>query len=297
MNSKFQFLKNNKISNPIKKDKKFNSINRKNLNVNKLYIKRQKEKKINKFIKSFKNLKEKELYKLYKKIFTKTDNELNDLPYKDALKYDHRKYFAFYFSLVKNNHLIFFSFLSKFDFNSRIIKMYLFFFNFATFFFVNALFFTDETMGKINTDGGYFNIIYNLPQIIYSSIISSIINEIIKIFSLTESSFIIFRNQLEKGNILKTSTRLKRYLKIKFVIFFILDFILLGCFWIYLSCFSAVYNNTQIHLIKDTLISFAISLITPFVLYLLPGIFRIPSLKNGNRRILYVINNILQFIL
>ena len=110
-------------------------------------------------------------------------------------------------------------------------------------------------------------------------------------------SFIIFRNQLEKGNILKTSTRLKRYLKIKFVIFFILDFILLGCFWIYLSCFSAVYNNTQIHLINDTLISFAISLITPFVLYLLPGIFRIPSLKNGNRRILYVINNILQFIL
>jgi len=114
-----------------------------------LYIKRHKEKKINKFIKSFKNLKEKELYKLYKKIFTKTDNELNDLPYKDALKYDRRKYFAFYFSLVKNNHLICFSFLPKFDFNSRIIKMYLFFFNFATFFFVNALFFTDETMGKL----------------------------------------------------------------------------------------------------------------------------------------------------
>ena len=131
-------------------------------------------------------MKDEELYKLYKKLYTKTDNELNDLTYKNALKFDKRTYFQFYFSLIKCNHVLFFSFLPTFDFNSKIIKMYLFFFNFATFFFVNALFFTDETMGKINTDGGSFNFIYNLPQIIYSSIISSVINAIIKIFSLTE---------------------------------------------------------------------------------------------------------------
>jgi len=42
--------------------------------------------------------------------------------------------------------------------------------------------------------------------------------------------------------------------------------------------FGAVYRNTQIHLLKDTLMGFGISLISPFVIYLFPGIFRIPAL-------------------
>ena len=96
---------------------------------------------------------------------------------------------------------------------------------------------------------------------------------------------------------MKSAPKLKRYFKIKFIIFFILDFILLGCFWIYLSCFSAVYRNTQIHLIKDTLISFGTSFISPFVMYLFPGIFRIPSLKSKKRRCLYEMNKIIQFLL
>ncbi len=162
---------------------------------------------------------------------------------------------------------------------------------------MNALFFTDETMGKINTDKGIFNLIYNLPQIIYSSLISTIIDSIIKILSLTEDSFIEFRNKVKKENLLISASKLKINFKIKFIIFFILNIVLLGFFWTYLSCFSAVYHNTQIYLIKDTLISFGTSLISPFVLYLLPGIFRIPSLKNKNRKIMYRISKILQLLL
>ena len=155
-------------------------------------------------------------------------------------------------------------------------------------------------MGKINTDGGNFNFIYNLPQIIYSSIISTFIYEFIKIFALTENSFIQFRNNAKKKRIFKlfkTASNLKINFKIKFIIFFILDFLLLVFFWIYLSSFSAVYHNTQIHLIKDTLISFGTSLITPFALYLFPGIFRIPALKSNNRIIMYKIYKIIQLLL
>ena len=152
-------------------------------------------------------------------------------------------------------------------------------------------------MGKINTDRGTFNFIYNLPQIIYSSIISSIIDSIIKLLALTEDSFIRFRNQVKKEKLLISASKLKRTFKIKFLLFFIINLILLGCFWIYLSGFGAVYHNTQIYLIKDTLISFGTSLISPFGIYLLPGLFRIPSLKNKNRKIMYRINKIFQFLL
>ncbi len=244
----------------------------------------------------FNGLNKQELNELHKKIYTKTDNELNHLSYVKALKYDKRTFFTYYVSLIKSKHLLFFSFHPKFDFNARIIKIYLFFFNFTTFFFVNALFFTDETMGKINKDGGSFNFIYNLPQIIYSNLISSVINEIIKFLALTENSFIEYRKKAKKENITTLASDLARNLKIKFVVFFILDLIVLVIFWFYLSCFSAVYKNTQIHLIKDTLISFGTSFISPFAIYLLPGIFRIPSLKNQNRKILYGINQVLQLL-
>ena len=87
-------------------------------------------------------------------------------------------------------------------------------------------------------------------------------------------------------------------LKIKFFLFFVIEFSLLLFFWYYLSCFCAVYKNTQVHLIKDTLISFGLSLIYPLLLYLLPGVFRILSLraKNQNRECLYKISKILQLI-
>ena len=44
--------------------------------------------------------------------------------------------------------------------------------------------------------------------------------------------------------------------------------------------FGAIYTNTQLHLIEDTLISFGLSLLYPFGFCLLPEIFRIPALLN-----------------
>ena len=53
---------------------------------------------------------------------------------------------------------------------------------------------------------------------------------------------------------------LKNCLLIKFIIFFIFSFILLLFFWYFIACFCAVYTNTQMILIRDTLISFGISM-------------------------------------
>ena len=62
--------------------------------------------------------------------------------------------------------------------------------------------------------------------------------------------------------------------------------------------FGAIYRNTQLYLLKDTLISIGLSLILPFIIYLLPGIFRIYSLSNTNkkRECLYNFSRILQSI-
>ena len=78
-------------------------------------------------------------------------------------------------------------------------------------------------------------------------------------------------------------------LKIKFLLYFVLSYILLLFFWYYISMFDAVYRNTQYLLLEDTSMGFGLSLITTFVIYLIPGIFRIPALADSqeNRRCLY----------
>ena len=62
--------------------------------------------------------------------------------------------------------------------------------------------------------------------------------------------------------------------------------------------FCAIYVNTQIHLIKDTLISYFVSLFSPLLFNLIPAIFRILSLHNNKskRKFLYTISKTIQMI-
>ena len=89
-----------------------------------------------------------------------------------------------------------------------------------------------------------------------------------------------------------------KYMKIKFAIFFILNFILLILFWYYLTCFNAIYKNTQIYLIENTFISFGLSLFYPFIFNLIPMIIRMNSIHSSNKgkRCLYKISQIFQLI-
>ena len=225
--------------------------------------------------------------------------EMNILPYKLAKIYDNRSFCVYYCSLIGRKQIIAFTFITKDDYNSRIIKINLFLFSVALYFCVNALFFTDSTMHEIFINKGEFNLIYQLPQIIYSSLISSIINVSLKSLALTENRVIEIKEQKKRNNKLNVTHKSIQYFNCKFFMFYFLDFLLLFFFWYYLSCFCALYKNTQLHLIKDTLISFGISLIIPFFINIIPGICRIPSLKNKkqNHEGLYKISKVFQFIL
>ena len=60
--------------------------------------------------------------------------------------------------------------------------------------------------------------------------------------------------------------------------------------------FCVIYKNTQTHLLKDTLMSLGLSLFNPLILYLFPGVFRIPAISNRkNKKIcLYNFSKFLQ---
>ena len=228
-------------------------------------------------------------------ILSYIDVELNDLGYKKAIKLDHRQYYQYYISLLKSNHPLF-KIFNKRDYNAFSIKILLFFFDFASNYAVNALFFNDETMHQIYNDGGDFNFIYQLPQIIYSTIISIIIDSIISFLGLSQDDILSIKHIKDCKNIERRAKEVIRTLHIKFIIFFIITFCFIILYWYYLGCFCAVYINTQFHLIKDTLIGYGTSTITPLGKFLIPGLFRIPALKINSKgnKLVYQLSQFLQ---
>ena len=169
---------------------------------------------------------------------------------------------------------------------------------------INALFFNDDTMHKIYEEKGKFQFLYQLPQMIYSSIISQILNSILQLLALSDEVILEFKNNKNIYNAKEGKIKLIKRLLIKFILFFIISSIFLLMFWYYISMFCNIYENTQKHLLNDTLISFGMSLLYPFGIYLLPGLFRIPALskrkennnKSGKGKCLYNFSKFLQII-
>ena len=210
--------------------------------------------------------------------------ELNSMEYKDALKYDNRTYCDYYLSLIKTKQMIIFSFCTFDDYNSGIIKKFILFQSFAFHYTSNAVFFTDEIMHQIVKDKGTFNFIYQIRYIIYSSIISTFFLRIFLLLIMTEKEIVSIKHKPDKNSALIQKAKVIKCINIKFLFFFILNLVLLSLFWYYLTCFNALYQNTQFYLIKNALISFGFSLLYPFIINIFPGILRINSLKHKKRK-------------
>jgi uncharacterized protein YqhQ len=153
----------------------------------------------------------------------------------------------------------------------------------------------DSTLHKIYEDEGSFNFIYNLPNIIYSSIISSLIYVIARKLTLTSQNILEIKHEKTKHNLNARVIIALKQIKIKFICFFLLNIFFLLVIWYYISCFCSVYKNTQIYLIKNTLISYCISLIYPFITSFIPCFFRILAFK-GSDLCLYRISQLIQLI-
>ena len=212
-------------------------------------------------------------------ILNKKEFEINSLNYKEAIKIDHRNFYEYYISLLKYNHPLFFSFGSYDDYNSKIIKIFLFFFSFSSDLTINALFFNDNTMHKIYQDKGEFDFMYHLPQIIYSTLISYIIDILVKFFALTQNYIVQLKNIKTKNDLQHKRKRILHIIKIRMTLFFIIALLILIFFLYYISCFCGIYINAQRHLIKDSLYSLLSSFLISFAYNTIPASFRILALS------------------
>ena len=235
-------------------------------------------------------------YKLEKEkaIFNNmNDSELNSLPYLKAKIFDKRTFCQYYISLLKTKYILILSFCVSIDYFSKYFIRCLLINSFALFYFINALFFSDNIIHDIYINNKFT---IKISIIIYSTLISSVIITILRNLFLNKvNNNKIIKNEIKENDMIKKEIKYSNY---KYIIIFLLMYILLIISWYYLSAFCAVYKNSQLYLLENVLICYAIFLIYPFILYLLPGFLRISSLSHNKKssELIYNISKIIQLL-
>ena len=317
-----QIIKNTIFSNPVKKKSFINNKKEEN----KIHIFQKKDSKINYFYESLKpyflksnmdknkskiNSKSELIISDKNVIIHKIENlktekeeikknydayELNNLDYEEAILYDKRNFIRTYIDLLNREHKIIFTFIICNDYNLLYIKLARFLFLFANDMAMNVFFFSDESMHKIYLNYGKYNFIQQIPQIVYTTIISQLIEVFLCYLSLTDKHIYQIKTFLPKQK--DTSVlELLKCINMKLISFFIFTFILFWFYWYTVTAFCSVYKNTQITFIKDSLLSFLLGILYPFVLYLFPSFLRIIALRYPkiNLKCLYKLSDIIPF--
>ena len=201
-------------------------------------------------------------------------------------------------SLLKQKQLLLFRFFDNNDYNINLMKISLFLYVFSLYLMINTFFFNDDNIHKIYEDNGKYNFIFQIPQILYSTIISSIITTILKSLTLYQKSIIKIKEINNINLIIKTFLSSLKSFKYKIILFNIIGLIILLFNLYYISLFCAVYTNTQSHLLTNTYTSFGISLLYPFGLSRVHEFLRISVLESGknNIKIVYIISRLISIL-
>ena len=264
-----------------------------NINYNKIKSKKRTKMKIQRISKKLTS------EKFINKMKIKYDNmkildyyELNNLDYLQAKNLDKRNFFQIYWSSLKREHPFIFTFITKDDYNITIIKYSRFIFLLCTDMAMNVFFFSDETMHKMFLDYGKYNFIQQIPQIIYSTLISKLLEILLCFLSMTDNYY--YKIKLDKNINKNLLIKIMKRIKIKITFFYLSTILILSFYWYLISCFCAVYRNSQISFIKDSLLSFLLDNFFSFIIYLFPSLFRIIALKN-NIKCMYQLSSIIPF--
>ena len=221
--------------------------------------------------------------------------ELNNLEYEDSIKKDNRTFLQIYLSILRREHLILFTFFSWNDYNILAVKFTRFIFLVCTDMALNVFFFSDDSMNKIFLTYGKYDFFQKIPQMVYSVLVSQLLEVFLCFLSLTDKY--IYQIKRLKNKTSQTVDNIFRVIKIKLCIFFIVTILLFIFYWYLIAAFCAVYVNTQLAFIKDSISSFILGLLYPFILYLFPVLLRIISLRasKANLSCLYSLSDVIPF--
>ena len=223
------------------------------------------------------------------------DDDLNEMSFRTAIKKDDRNVFRLYWNALKTGHILINLFCRNDDNNLVITKISLIFMLFPINLTFNIFFFTSKNIKatyvrNLDDISIFAN---NLLHSFLSSIFTSVFLILLKYLCQTHNKIRELRKLKDLDEAKKKNQSLYKCLKFKINIYFILSLIFILIFGYYIACFCAIFQNTQIDLIRAMLISWGLSLLYPFGVYFISSIFRRIALKK-KLKLLFRISKIIE---
>jgi hypothetical protein len=224
-------------------------------------------------------------------------DELNELPYEKAIKYDKRSFCRYYCDILIISHIILNIFFRQNDYNIFVVKLGLLFMTFPINLTFNIFFFTNKSikLTYIKSMKDISNVWNNIATSVYSSILSTTLLIILKFICLTHNSIRELRKEKNVKLAEKKSHCKLRCIIIRLILYYFLSFVFLIVFGFYVLSFCAIFENTQIILVRSTFTSWLISLVYPFIICFVTSLVRSLSF-NCQCKCLYKLKQLLQLL-
>ena len=248
--------------------------------------------------------KNKEIRKLSTKVYTQkninntiTTEESSLMEYEEAIKNDKRSLGQMYIAYLFDKNLFLNTFISKSFINLRTIKINIFFFRLEVIFLLNALFYTDKFISKAYYNNGKLKFFTSLPKAIYSFFVSIIATIIIKFFTNNKNEvYEVIKKKDDKKEYISLMNALLKKIKIKFIIYSILQIASSFFFLYYVTAFCSVYQNSNLYWLYGCLETLIIDFIISFIYCLLLASLRYYGIYN-RLRCFYDFGNLFDIIL
>ena len=207
----------------------------------------------------------------------------DDMDFDDAFEKDKRTFCEYFCENIKNRLIIIKTFFIEDKIKPKSIKIMVFILNIVFYLSINGLMYTEQYISDLyDNENEKFSqfVLRIIEHLIYVSVITKILNEIIDCFFIEEKKIkgIFIRGKKNykkiKGDILLLIKRIEKYN----LIFIIISYVILIFSWAYISCFNDVYIYTRKDWIMTSIIFFIIIQVFLLILNLLETIIRFISI-------------------
>lgn len=145
--------------------------------------------------------------------------ELNEMEFKDAITNDHRSFCQYFLNILSEKQIILSTILNKSIFYPLSLRLVLLFFTMSSFFFLNALFFTEAFISDRYYSNEQLNIWYilknELSKSVYAFLIGMLIGKIVALVTASTADYIKIKRIQQKTNCLLELSHLLKDMKKK----------------------------------------------------------------------------------
>ena len=223
---------------------------------------------------------------------------LNNYDYDEAINYEKRNFFRIYYICLLSKENIINAFFFKSSLESRPLRLSIFIFNYSCDFALNTFFYLNQNISdKYHYEGNslfFFTIVNNITITLVSTLFSYFLGKFLNLLTNSKDQILSLFGEEEKKmkankeykvdlikrkEIYDNLVKIFKILKIKIILYIIINFLIMLFFLYFTTAFCEVYKCTQISWLYDSFISSIFSILLELIICLFISFIYICSIK------------------